>query len=61
MSLLGLGVVGVVIGAAGAELLRATKPEFVKKIEESAKRFTERVGLCDNDGEQEVTDESADE
>ena len=43
MSVLGLGLVGVVVGAVGSEFLRATRPDFVKRIEESAKRFVERL------------------
>lgn len=45
MGLLGLGLLGVVIGAVGCELLRATKPEFVQRIEESASRFAQRLGV----------------
>jgi hypothetical protein len=41
MSAIALGLAGIIIGVAGSEFLRATKPEFVKKIEESAKRFVE--------------------
>jgi len=39
MSVLGLALLGVLIGAAGSEILRATRPDVVEKIEDSARRF----------------------
>ena len=33
MNLFGLALLGVLLGAAGSEILRATKPDLVKKIE----------------------------
>jgi hypothetical protein len=42
MPLLALAFVGVVVGAAGAEFLRAKQPELVKKIQASAKKFVKR-------------------
>jgi len=39
MGLVGLTVLGIVLGAAGTELLRANKPEFVEKVEDAARRF----------------------
>ena len=40
MALLGLAVLGILIGAAGTEFLRANKPELVEKVEGAAKRLT---------------------
>ena len=45
MTALGLGLVGILIGVAGSEFLRTAKPDFVKKVEESAKRFVARFGM----------------
>jgi len=56
MSMVGLALVGVLVGAAGAEFLRATKPDSVKRLEESARRFVDRLGisaLSDKDGPEE--------
>ena len=39
MALLGWAIVGIIIGAAGTEFLRANKPELVEKVEGAAKRF----------------------
>jgi len=48
----GLALLGVVLGAAGAEFLRAKKPELVEKIEDSAKRFVESLSSLESaDGE----------
>ncbi len=33
MHLMGLALLGIVFGAAGAEFLRTSKPELVKKME----------------------------
>ena len=51
MSAIVLGVAGIIIGAVGSEFLRATKPEFVEKIEESARRFVEGWTLSESDEE----------
>ncbi len=56
MSLLGLGLVGVMVGIAGSELIRASMPEFVRRIEETAKRFVVRVGFLESN-ENEPTDQ----
>jgi len=40
---IGIGLVGVVIGAAGVELLRRQKPETIKKVEEAARRFVDSI------------------
>ena len=39
MQLVGLALLGVAFGAAGAEFLRASKPELVKKVEDWVRRF----------------------
>jgi len=44
MGSFGLALLGIVLGAAGTEFLRAKKPELVEKIEDSAKRFVN--SLC---------------
>ena len=51
MSALTLGLIGIIIGAAGSEILRAVKPEFVEKIESSAKHFAEGFSLSESDEE----------
>jgi len=42
MGLIGLGLFGVLVGAAGAELLRAGKPDVIEHLEKSAKRLVDR-------------------
>ena len=44
MSLLGLALMGILLGAAGSEILRVTRPDLVKKVEDSAKDFAESFG-----------------
>ncbi len=44
MGLVGLAFLGIVLGAAGSEFLRAKKPELVEKIEDAARRFVD--SLC---------------
>ena len=44
MVLVGWALLGIVLGAAGSEILRAKKPDLVKRIEEVAKRFAD--SLC---------------
>ena len=39
MQLVGLTLLGVAFGAAGAEFLRTSKPELVKKVEDWVRRF----------------------
>ena len=51
MSMLALGLIGIIVGAAGSEILRAAKPEFVKKIEDSAKHFAESFSASESDEE----------
>ena len=56
MAFVGLALLGVVVGAAGTEILRAKKPELVEKIEEGAKRFVDRF-LPSTPAEEETGDE----
>ena len=44
MELIGLALLGIALGAAGTEVLRAKKPEIIEKIEDAAKRFVD--SLC---------------
>jgi len=43
MGFLGLLALGVVLGAAGTEVLRAKSPAFVEKLEEAAKGLADRI------------------
>ena len=43
MGVIGLALLGVVVGAAGTEFLRAKRPEVIEKIEDSAKRFVDSI------------------
>ena len=44
MILVGWAVLGVVVGAVGTEILRASKPELVEKVEDAARRVAD--SLC---------------
>lgn len=39
MYVLGIAILGIFIGAAGAEILRCTKPDLLCKIEQKVKSF----------------------
>jgi len=56
MILLAWAVLGVVVGAVGSEILRATQPKLVKKVEDAAKRFADSV--CPSDADAGQTGES---
>ena len=43
MGLAGLAILGIVLGAAGTEFLRASNPELIKKVEDAARRFVDSV------------------
>ncbi len=43
MGTIGLALLGVVLGAAGTEILRAKKPEVIEKIEDSARSFVDSI------------------
>ena len=51
MGVIGLALLGVVLGAAGAEILRAKKPEVIEKIEDAARRFADSVCPSKSDDE----------
>jgi len=40
---IGLALLGVAIGAAGVEVLRAKKPEMIDKVEGAAKSFVDSI------------------
>ena len=44
MGVVGFAFLGIVLGAAGTEFLRAKKPELIDKVEDAAKRFVD--SLC---------------
>jgi len=52
MNLFGLALLGVLLGAAGSELLRATRPDLVKRIEVLAKGFVKFFGGSVSDAEE---------
>jgi hypothetical protein len=52
MVLLAWAVVGVIFGAVGSEILRATRPRLVKKVEDAAKRFADSMCPPESDAEQ---------
>jgi hypothetical protein len=39
--MLGWAFLGIVLGAAGTELLRKKKPQLLEKVEDAAKRFVD--------------------
>ena len=43
MGLAGLAILGIVLGAAGTEYLRASNPELIEKVEDAARRFADSV------------------
>lgn len=38
---IGLALLGIFLGAVGAELLRALRPELIRKIEDRARSFVD--------------------
>ena len=44
MGLFALALLSVLLGAVGSEILRAAKPDLVKRIEDSAKGFVGSLG-----------------
>jgi len=46
---IGLALLGVALGAAGTEFLRAKRPELIKKIEDAARRFVDLVCPSESD------------
>ena len=53
MQMIGLVALGVVLGAAGTEFLRAKNPRIFSKIEDQAKRFVDGLGLVMPDDKKE--------
>jgi len=53
MGLVGLAFLGVVLGAAGTEFLRAKRPDIIEKIEDAARRFVDSV--CPSESNDEKT------
>ena len=47
---IGLALLGVALGAAGTEFLRAKRPDIIEKIENSAKRFIDKIWPSEDDG-----------
>jgi hypothetical protein len=52
---IGLALLGVALGAAGTEFLRAKRPDIIEKIENAAKRFVDSV--CQSESDDEKTQE----
>ncbi len=52
---IGLALLGIALGAAGTEFLRAKRPDIIEKIENAAKRFVDSV--CPSESEDEKTQE----
>ena len=49
MELIGLALLGIALGAAGTEVLRAKRPEIIEKIEDAARRFVDSVCCSESD------------
>ncbi|MCK4792073.1 MAG: hypothetical protein KAV87_50555 [Desulfobacteraceae bacterium] len=45
MSIVGLAVLGIILGAVGMQFLRSSKPELVEKAEDGIKRFVKSIRL----------------
>jgi hypothetical protein len=52
---IGLALLGMALGAAGAEYLRAKRPDIIEKIEDAAGRFVDSV--CPSESKDEKTQE----
>ena len=50
MGLVGLAILGIILGAAGMQFLRSSKPELVEKTEDSIKRFVKSIRLSKSEG-----------
>ena len=48
---IGLALLGVALGAAGTEFLRAKRPDIIEKIENAAKRFVDKAYSSESDNE----------
>ncbi|NQT02141.1 MAG: hypothetical protein HQ580_08965 [Planctomycetes bacterium] len=49
MTVVGLAVLGIILGAAGMQFLRSSKPEMVEKVEDGLKRFVNSIRLSKSD------------
>jgi len=49
MTVVGLAVLGIILGAAGMQYLRSRKPELVEKAEDGIKRFVKSIRLSKSD------------
>ncbi len=56
MALVGWAFVGIVLGAAGVELLRASMPELVEKVEDAAKRLVDSLCPEESSGDEKAGD-----
>ena len=57
MFLIGWAIVGLILGAAGSEVLRAKKPHLVDKVEGAAKRFVDSLSSEGTDRQKSKADE----
>lgn len=57
MVFVGWALLGVALGAAGTEILRASKPKLVEKVEDAARRFVD--SLCSSKPADERADDEA--
>ena len=51
MTGVGLAILGIILGAAGMQFLRSSKPEMVEKAEGGIKRFLNSIHLSKSDNE----------
>ena len=49
MAVIGLAILGVLLGAAGMQFLRSSKPELVEKTEDGIKRFWNSMPFTKSD------------
>jgi len=49
MAIVGLAILGILLGAAGMQFLRSSKPELVEKIENSIKRLWDSMPFTKSD------------
>jgi hypothetical protein len=51
MGLVGLVILGIILGAAGMQFLRSSRPELVEKTEDSIKSLVKSIRLSKSDDE----------
>ena len=49
MTVVGLAVLGIILGAAGMQFLRSSKPELVEKAEDGIKRLWNSIPFTKSD------------